>query len=288
MKPATACPLFVVGTARSGTTWLANLLISHPDISGVAAVEHQGIHESHFYSHSRYCFPQRLGADQFFSAYSCEDYFVLTELALEEMVALDGSRTVPEWFRAMMERYAQGKRYWLEKTPKHAAYYRELIQDFPDARFIMIRRGFRATLMSNLKRYGQVRLPMLLQVAAKVFRYVTDLRAMDALERAAPSACISTEYEDLVADPARETSRIVRWLDLPEADLKSQFAPDSSFGSKEKPGLPTMAWAAARAFRLLFLVLPLSGLLWLRKSSDRAQARGLPKYSLLSARSRGS
>ena len=70
-------PLFIMGSARSGTTWLANILSSHPDISSPTCVEHHGIHESHLFDHTRYVFPDDIECDTFINEYKKEDFFTI-------------------------------------------------------------------------------------------------------------------------------------------------------------------------------------------------------------------
>src|SRR5690348_5527303 len=77
-------PIFVMGTARSGTTWLANLLASHPLIAAVAADEHHGVVESHLLDHTRFALPGVISVRSFLDRYQGEDYFRVMDLSPHE------------------------------------------------------------------------------------------------------------------------------------------------------------------------------------------------------------
>ena len=284
-----ATPLFVLGTARSGTTWLANLLISHSAIVGLAAREHQGIHESHVFDHTRFALPGTMTPQAFVARYAAEDYFTLAGVSPGEFcAAAPAAGDAVDFFAALMDLVARraGARYWLEKTPKHAIYADLILQRFPSARFVVIKRRFHDTMLSQMARFANPRAGWVRQRLEKAFRYESDLRAIVRLERAAPDRTVVIAYEALAEDPARETARILRCLGLPEQRLASAFAADSSFGGgrarpKRMPFAERVVFAAGRAVCAL---LPLRVLLRLRERRDRGEARVFPKYQLLGRR----
>jgi hypothetical protein len=184
-RRAEPTPLFVLGTARSGTTWLANLLVSHPSITGLTAVEHHGIHESHLLDHTRYVLPGTMTCDAFVSRYAAEDYFALSRISPAELcAAAPPTGDAVTFFAALMGLVArrEGARYWLEKTPKHAIYFETLLERFPTARFVIIERGFEATIASQLAKYARPGSGPLRRRLEKVFRYESDMRALRAVE----------------------------------------------------------------------------------------------------------
>jgi hypothetical protein len=276
----------VLGTARSGTTWLANLLISHPDIVGMAAREHQGVHESHLLDHTRYALPGEMTREEFANRYAAEDYFTLAGVSRADLCTTCAPRgDAIAFFRTLMDLVAQkrGARYWLEKTPKHAIYVKTILQRFPDARFAVITRNFPDTMKSQLALYANPRAGWLRRRVEKVFRYESDVRALRLLTRRAPAQVVSVTYEALADDAARETSRILRFLDLREWPLVSEFPPASSFGPGRAPpravALPERV--ALGLGRLLCRAVPLRAMLWIRERHDRRKACQFPKYSLL-------
>ena len=283
--PTAATPIFVLGTARSGTTWLANLLISHPEIAGLAAAEHQGIHESHLFDHTRYALAGTMSCAAFAERYRAEDYFRLAGVSAAELcAAAPAEADTVAFFGVLMTLVARkaGARYWLEKTPKHAIYADEIMDRFPDARFVLITRDFQDTMRSQLARYANPDAGWLRQRLEKVFRYVSDRRAMRRVARRAGSRVREVSYETLAADTDGVTAGLLRWLGLPVRPLRSAFPPDSSFGPGGRPGHAAPAERVALAAgHALCAAVPLPMLKWLRERRDRRDARTFPKYQLL-------
>ena len=284
-------PIFVLGTARSGTSWCANLLAMHPDIAAVATAEHEGItgiHESHLFSHTRYCFPEEIGCRAFIDRYREEDYFKLIGLSPRRFCERHPGRfTVFELFRALMDDFAEarGARCWLEKTPKHTIYYGELIERFPDARFIVTRRGFRDTLLSNVNKYPRKGASFPRQVIEKVFRYVSDRRAIDRLKRRCPERIIEVAYEALLDDTQAEIRRLLRFLRLEERALQSKYPSNSAYGPdrRAKRPIPPLGWIGVHVARAAFWLIPFPLICYLRKRRDRQAARRFPKYTFVPA-----
>lgn len=103
-----ATPIFILCSARSGTTWLANLLGNHPDIASIACVEHHGIHESHIFDHTRYCFPNKINCCDFIEKYREEDYFKLLGFGGQEFFSERvNTESVFYWSRQLMDEYAR-------------------------------------------------------------------------------------------------------------------------------------------------------------------------------------
>ena len=227
-----ATPVFVVGTARAGTTWLGNLLASHTQVAAVACPEHHGMVESHLLDYTRYAMPGRLTAQEFMTRYSGEDYFRAMELdpqAIEGMFGGPGDAI--EHFDRLMQVYAreQNAVYWLEKTPKHAVYVDELMKRFPTAKFVVIRRSAKETLRSQVAAFGRPGAPQYRVVLEKAFRYASDMRGIERLERRAARRTVSLSYEELVESAPRQTEMIQRFLGVPQESLFSPYERFASF-----------------------------------------------------------
>lgn len=279
----TTIPVFLLGSARSGTTWLANLLGSHPDIASIACVEHHGIHESHIFDHTRYCFSEKLGCSEFIEKYKEEDYFKLLRVGGENICANHSTKeSVFFWFRQLMEEFGQRHAaiYWLEKTPKHTIYYDEIIYEFPEAIFITINREFRNTLLSNLTKYARNDISRYRQIAEKVFRYELDRRALRRLDKVAKARVINVRYEDLLSDTAEQIQRIEKYLGIAEITLKSQYSADSSYRRKKQQYYMSSAdWLMAYVMRIAVAAMPFRVGRAIRIRRDKLSASQFPIFA---------
>lgn len=121
-----------------------------------------------------------------------------------------------------------GKQVWLEKTPKHYRYVREIEQFVPDARFIHMVRDGRAVVASIRDRadqypdeFGHQRHP-----AYAVRLWNRAVRA--ALKRRLAGRDLTVFYEDFVDNPADTVARVYEVLELHHHDSVTQDESDDS------------------------------------------------------------
>lgn len=225
-------PIFVIGPARSGTTWVGNLLASHPAVFAATAPEHHGVIESHLLDYTRYALPGRMSAEEFIDGYEAEDYF--RSLGLSRSTFLRGSDGEPAdviaHFGTMMRVAAEAHdaRYWLEKTPRHAIYVDDILTRFPRARFVAVERDRMRTVRGQVVAFRAAGKSHVRTVVEKSLRYASDARGVERLVRGAPDACVVVKYEDLASDFEKETSRLLRFLELEPHALSSRFERYSS------------------------------------------------------------
>jgi|SRR5579862_1874372 len=273
--------IFVLGTARSGTTWLGNLLGSHPAIAAVMAPEHHGVHESHLLDHTRFAIPGRMPCGEFGRRYAPEDYFRLTGLDVSDVCGSATEVDALDYFELLMDAFARSRDagWWLEKTPKHTIYVDELLRRFPTARFVVIRRSLHQTLVSQLGKYAKPGARRTVQVAEKAFRYQSDMRALDRLERTVPDRVTTVQYEALVADTDAECRRLLSELGLPDARLVSAYPASSSSGEPNARRLSAWDRTVVAAVAAAVRPVPFSLIVWIRRRRDRWQAHTVPKYA---------
>ena len=138
-------PIFLIGTGRSGTTLLRQILNAHPRIYLT--------NEAFFYSYERFT-PKSLSASQWLERYFDTFSFAWLRISPDEVRdALPGDlprARISEAFQAIMKITAahQGKARYGEKSPLNTSNLKRIFHDFPDARVIYIMRDPRATAVS--------------------------------------------------------------------------------------------------------------------------------------------
>ena len=60
-----AKPIFIVGKNRSGTKWLSNILLNHPNIAGIQSDYHRGILETNMFQNMPIIFGNLKDIDNF-------------------------------------------------------------------------------------------------------------------------------------------------------------------------------------------------------------------------------
>jgi hypothetical protein len=193
---------FIISQPRAGSTLLQRLLATHPQIQTtgepwlaipfVYALREKGVSSEYIH------ISLAQGFGEFVSALpqGRADYF----------------REV----RAMLERLqekisAPGKTCFLDKTPRYHLVLDELVEIFPDARFIVLWRNPLAVVASILNTWQKGRFN-LLYYEQDIFR--GPLNILSFVEKRAASIC-EIRYENLVAQPEENVKRITDFLELP-------------------------------------------------------------------------
>ena len=255
-----ARPIFVIGNNRSGTKWISNLLLGHPDIAGIQSLDRFGIRETGLLT----VFPEmfgpltdpnsRIGCIECFAA---TDYFRLTGFDKEVLYRLPAGN-YHEFYRALMDRLAEerGAKWWLQKFSPIAL--PGLMRHFPDARYVMITRDVVPTIRSSMKMVGDP--PRWRSAIRHVYWYHYGIRQMRVYRD--HSGVVSVQYETLLA----ETEKTIRWLcgqlglDFSPRMLEVRFPPNRSFTGPES----AQAYLS-KSFqrRIRWLSVPFAGLpLW--------------------------
>jgi hypothetical protein len=219
--------VFIVGTPRSGTTWLQRMLVSLPEVVGGAETNFflifgRGLRDV------RKAERGKRGAGLF-------NYWSPPDL-IAEFSNL--------WRRTMapMLQTKPGATILSEKTPSHALFLPEIAEIVPGARFVHIIRDSRAVAASLLaahETWGTDWAPRTTRHAAGWWHNHIESARRDGATLG-PSRYCEVFYEDLHADPARHFRPVVQFLDLhPTDETLRQITAEQSFDrQKEIAGTP--------------------------------------------------
>ena len=243
MKARRTRPVFIVGCARSGTTWLYHLLLS----SGGFAIYRS---ETQFYSRfgPRFSgFSNERQRKAFLDLWLKSEFFLRSGLDAVSFrqEALNDVDSPGSMLGAFMKRICdeQSAERWAECTPDHALYVRRIKRDFPDALFIHIIRDGRDVTMSLVKQAfikpfpWHTKQPHL--VAAAYWAWTTNAVSKQASYLG--NDLLTLHYENLLESLDSTLLQIATFIDKPIDPVRiktypvgSILEPNSSF--ERKPG----------------------------------------------------
>jgi hypothetical protein len=222
----------IVGSARSGTTWMSRLLQLHPDAGGIGEAESWLFH---------WLAPlwKSAGPGGLFAAH------------LEPRQMNDALRGFcDDMFDSALARDAPSATLFVEKTPAHALCIPMIRALYPDAYCVHLVRDGRDVARS-LSDMGMAGYPDP-GIAASSWR---DLLAAVRRDAAGVDNLAEVRYEALVADPIAEVCRIAEWSGLPvdsgfRADIARVAGERVSTWSGTQFSLGSESWRALSSWQL--------------------------------------
>lgn len=218
-------PIFIIGTGRSGTTLLRQMMNAHPRIHIT--------HEAGFYSYARHAAPNA-DAEEWLERYFDTYSFAWLRLdpetvraALPRPLSLD---RVHEICRVIMREKARqvGKVRYGEKNPLDTHNLSRIFSDFKDPRVVYITRDPRPTMLS----FG--RMPF-----GTSSDYINSLLCklqFDHVEKYLDRV-FEVRLEDLAADPRTAMQRILQFVGEPWDDAVLDHVSMSA-----KDDVPPLPW----------------------------------------------
>lgn len=196
-------PIFVIGTGRSGTTLLRQMLNAHPRIHIT--------HEAGFYSYTRHA-PSHLSATEWLERYFETFSFAWLGLSPQEIrdtlpQHLPRERIV-EAYRAVMRLKArkEGKERYGDKNPLDTHNLASIFKDFADPRVIYIMRDPRPTVQSyNRMPFGTSSTLLNSCLCRVQFNHIQPY--WDRI--------LEVRLEDLTADPRQVMESVLRFVGEP-------------------------------------------------------------------------
>lgn len=225
-----AGPIFIVGSARSGTTLLRLMLTSHPDICIPP--------ESPFFiklrkKYSR--FPDLSSEIDSFVVDLFNDVKIKTEWRLDKdrvrknlrkISPLNYRTAVSVVYWTYLKSFFPHAQIWGDKNPWYLRHIDTILEDFNDARFIHIIRDIRSIYASLTAIHGdeQSRVYWNKMDAALPFATRQWRLAHEAFEKTKGNPQVYTLfYEKLVSDPENELNSLCSWLGVPFSSSMLEF-----------------------------------------------------------------
>jgi len=238
-------PIFVVGVHRSGTTWLANILIQHTKISGVLNKERFGIYESAFFENIQDTFGNLEDENNFkkcIETFALTDFFILSGID-KSIFYKEQPKKYHELFRLLMDNIADrdNANLWLEKTPIHTLYLKEISKYYPDANFVAIKRNVIDTVKSTIKMHyfdpkkNKFVKPNIAPILYFTYRFVKYYKYIENFRRNSNSIMV-IDYEQLKYSKEKVVSDICKFLEIdyqPQM-LEEKFKPNTSFNNNSE------------------------------------------------------
>lgn len=251
-------PVFVLGLARNGTTWLSNILCSHPEVVGAQHEAHWGIHESRICEHLLY-WDNLEDNDQFIhflETYSSGDYFKLVK-GDKGYFYRNRPRNFPEFFFELMDNYARKEdaKYWITKLDQRFYEHPRELKRFllkanaryKQIKFIGIKRKFVEVLRSSLNTQGKSRERLrssrkerLIRSLLNTVSYANGYNHIENIISVRDSLLL--QFNSLKNERSETIKKIVDHLKIDYSDqmLKDSFPANSSYSGIERT--ITLSW----------------------------------------------
>lgn len=231
-----APPIFIVGQARSGTTWVHDIFRAHPNVRGVfeSMVFERGNGVAGPLSDAHWGGPRPRG---------------LGEIATRDEV-LDVVRSAAS--RLLSHGLAPHHHFLVEKTPGHAQMIPMILEVFPGARIVHVLRDGRDVWVSaRAARQSWARswtsLPAGLEVARAAHRWQETVRTVRRHAASADGAVLEVRYEELRRDPFAGYTQLFEFVGIPyDQALLEQIHEETDFDQSGRAADPSGFYRAAR------------------------------------------
>ena len=260
-KMKKAQPIFIAGKNRSGTKWLTNIIANNNNVYAVQRQGAGGILESNTLT----TVPKIFGSIQITEHYLAFLSFFLKSnfwkvLDIQKNIFYNKKfNDYYSFFRYLMDYKSNeiNKDYWVQKIDSF--YLNNIIESFPDAKIIIIRRSWKDNILSSLtlkkKNYG---IKGLSEIIRQTFSYQMHKKLENSLKGQKNVEFIT--YEMLKQNPEKSVSRICDFLEVEYSSsmLDMKYLKNSSYNTRDERkqvNYPSLI-ILIRIFNTLFSLFP--------------------------------
>ncbi|MBN2629253.1 MAG: sulfotransferase [Rhodobacteraceae bacterium] len=272
-------PVFIIGSARSGTELMVQILNRHPQVMIAAETHYSDDLRPRIRPAARE-FPDprsRAMAETYFAKLRGGAYGLHgTEHAQSPPATVAADTSDIRWIDAMFQQHCLGQaqqrgkdmndlRVWGEKTPRHVFCLSDISVAFPKARFIFMQRDPRAVIASYRDWQNhfiasenagpalrkalaaedwRVKRSFSIGIASLMWR-AAQKTAWRGQERLGPERLRIQKFEDLLAEPQQQIAQICAFLGIdPCAEMQTVGRINSSYGHATDAGIDASAATA--------------------------------------------
>lgn len=209
-------PFFIIANPRSGSTLLRLMLTSHPNIC-VPPECGWVVGKYDKYNTQTNINYEEFVEDFFDSSTKKIETWELTKGEVLQALLLDSPKTYSELvgviYRLYITKHQPGKTLWGDKNNFYTKHLPELLDTFPDAKYIFLVRDGRDVAVSymDMQKYGQKYAPKVTSDPVKAFEEWADT-VLESEKQLNGSNHITVRYENLVSSPEEELRRVCDFL----------------------------------------------------------------------------
>lgn len=213
--PERSAPFFIIGSPRSGTTMLRNILREHP---GLACPE-----ETFFYRWS-----EPFGTERY-------ERFLKNDPTMWKHRELDGFSEDAFWnlyeechsrrdlqeayMTAFLKRHQRSSARWFDKTPQNTYGLLLLLADYPASGFLHVHRN-PVNVVASI-RLGRTVGPESIRGAVNM--WIEAVQAAEEAKRLCPERVRRVSYEALTENPQDRLNQILEFLDVPAMTMPAHL-----------------------------------------------------------------
>lgn len=200
-------PLIVMGVPRSGTTFLQQVIDSHPNI---CLTDELRVFAWLFAEVKRLS----AGYKAHGGVYPFNDGPVFGNYLLKNA----GTLIRPFYAQLAKKRGKDKVRYWGDKYPHYNEVLQDLVKSLPRARYIMIHRDLRDVVCSVMDGHNWDAATAAAYVVKIYAAYINKITNLTAAGEMSPDAVYHLDYQAFSLNTRTETAKIFAWLGLPFDD----------------------------------------------------------------------